>query len=194
MNSISAPTSPSNFFLLSSFFVVTFLLSAFASVTALSAGIDPLSKIHISSNNAQLHNKKNRSTDITYKGNVEVVLADNSKINSNTLFLTLLEVKDDTNSPQFEKIVFNGSINMVRDNINVKADVAEIYPDKKLCKLVGNVQVKQVKQKEKDIPITTEGNTASLNLETNEVIFCGNKREPVTTLINLEGHPILKKK
>ena len=62
------------------------------------------------------------------------------------------------------------------------------------CKLVGNVKVEQTKKKAKDFPVLVESQAAFLNFKTEKITFLGTTTKPVSTIIELEGNPLLEKK
>lgn len=167
----------------------------------------PLSKIVITSNNAECKKSDRGNYIFTYIDNVLVKLADNSTINSDKLEIeldtkktNLLDQTNTTTSPhesqlsQFKKITFLDNVFIKRTNRTVKTNKAELFLEKKECKLLGNVEIEQTKINPKDLPIKTFCNEAILNLETEKLTLLGQTQKPVNTEIILENHPSLLKK
>ncbi|MCK4265243.1 LPS export ABC transporter periplasmic protein LptC [Candidatus Babeliales bacterium] len=162
-----------------------------------------MSKITICSKSAICsQNKEKKELKINYKDNVVVTLADNTTIKSNVLEIllessSLSTIKPDLNSAadssQIKKVAFNGSVAVQQQNRKLFADSANIYPQQKQCKLSGNVKIQQTKKLDTDIPLTTRANVATLDLNTNELVLLGNQNTPVSTVINIDNHPLVKK-
>jgi lipopolysaccharide assembly outer membrane protein LptD (OstA) len=161
---------------------------------------DPFSKIVITSNKAvcQKDDTQKKLATFTYQDNVAVTFADQSSIHSDKLEIQIDTTKTTTQqknkTEQFKKITFRNNVIAKRENRTIKANVAELYLQKKICKLIGNVQIKQIKEKEKDIPILTLCTQATLNLGTEHISFEGTVETPVSTTIELAGYPSLIKK
>jgi lipopolysaccharide export system protein LptA len=166
----------------------------------LNGNIKPLSKIIITSDKAvcQKDDTKKNITTFTYQENVIVTFADKSSIHSDELELQIDTSKTTTfeqnKTEQFKKITFKHNVCAKRENRILKADIAELYLKEKMCKLIGKVHIKQMKEKIKDIPIDTFCNHATLNLETEYISFEGTKKTPVCTTIELSEYPSLMKK
>ena len=157
---------------------------------------NPLSKINIVSKQAKLKREaESKLIFLTYKDDVLVTLNDNSKISTNILDITLSESCITANKPELDiqKIVLNGSVRVSQKKRILESEYAEIYPQRKTCKLIGNVKIEQFKKSKTDIAFTTKSNIANLNLENYELEFLGDRTNPVQTTIDLEGHPALKK-
>ena len=168
--------------------------------TCLYCAQDPFSKIVITSNKAVCtkDNGNQHLVTFTYQENVVVTLADQSSIISDELEVEIDTTKTSTQQKnkieQFKKITFKRNVFAKRENRTLKADTAELYLNEKICKLVGNVKIKQIKEKEKDVPIETLCNHAILNFENEHISFEGSKKAPVSTTIELAGYPSLMKK
>ncbi len=172
--------------------------------------INPFSKITITSNTATCEkSKENGNFLITYKDNVTIKLADESTIKAGHLAITLKDTtlshtptesctteKKEAQNPlsMFEKIILKDNVKMEQKNRSVEADQIELFPEKKLCELYGNVKIRQIKGKAKDLPITAESSKAILDLNTQEISLLGDEKAPVTTTIIVEGYPTLLKK
>ena len=182
-------------------------------------GTDPLSKITITSNKAicQKDKKIAKTLIFTYLENVLVTFSDNSKIKSDELEIELDTTKindsldnkttnssftetlplnnpNQKNLSQFKKITFKKNIEVTSTNKIIQADQAELFLSEKKCNLSGNVKIKQIKQNPKDLPILTECNSAMLDMESEQVTFLGDTKRPVSTKIELSGHPGFLKK
>ncbi|MFA5074511.1 MAG: hypothetical protein WC436_00190 [Candidatus Babeliales bacterium] len=194
-----------------------FLIFIFCFFIKIKTGIDPLSKITITSNKATCcKDKKDKSSFIfKYVEDVNITFADNSKIKSKELEIVIdykmpensvdknkkiVQDKQNTKTDnskkqsQIKKIIFNYGINLVSKNKIVNADSAEIYPETKICKLFGNVKIEQKKESPKDLPIITNCKQALLNLQSEELILQGNADNPVNTVLQIEGKQGLLKK
>ena len=185
-----------------------FSLTFFATIKLVS-NPDPLSKITITSNKATCQKDKDipKQFTFTYHENVLVTFADGSKINSDELEVVLDTTKnknltdlkttqtpEKNNLSQFKKITFKNNVHLKSTNRSVDADKAELYLGQKGCKLFGNVKIKQTKDNPKDLPILTECNQATLNMQTEQITFLGDNQKPVCTIIEIAGHPGLMKK
>ena len=172
---------------------------------------NPLEKITITSNRAtcQKDIPTKNMIQFDYIENVLVTFADDSIIKSDNLEILIdtqkAKEKLDTNLTntneqkenklsQFKKITFKDNVYIKRENRTINTDKAELYLDEKLCKLFGNIKIVQNKEKPKDLPIVTECNQAILNMQTEQITFLGDSRKPVSTTIELAGHPGLMKK
>lgn len=173
--------------------------------------IDPLSKIIIKSKNLKFENKTSNEADsiIRYEGLVSVVLADNTKINSDLLEVTIdkslmssnkekkeetvLESKKDKSS-KIKKIFFEGNLTIESANRNARAEKAELIFNEKKVYLKNNVEIIQKKEKPKDLPIVIKGEEVMLDLQSNDVVVMGSDKKPIETTIELEGYPGLLKK
>ncbi len=183
------------------------------------ASVDPISKITITSNKATCQKDKNEPNTFVfnYLDNVLVTFADESKIKAETLEIlldtTTIKSQLDSNtgnttsstitpttSPtqndlsQFKKITFKNNVHISRINRTVDADRAELYLSEKVCKLFGNIKIKQLKENPKDLPIITQCQKAILDIQTEQITFLGDNQHPVSTTIELAGHPGLLKK
>jgi len=153
--------------------------------------------------------KENGNFLITYKDNVIIKLADESTIKADHLAITLKDTplshtqtesctteKKESQNPlsMFEKIILKDNVKMAQKNRRIEADRIELLPGKKLCELYGNVKIRQIKEKAKDLPITAESSKAILDLNTQEISLLGDEKTPVTTTIIVEGYPTILKK
>ena len=164
---------------------------------------DPFSEIKITSKSAICQKDKNDKTlfDFTYIDDVLVIFADGSSAKSEKLSIEINTRKAEKKEKKkqtlnsIKQITLSNNVFLIKENRNIKADRAEIYPATKICKLYGNIKIEQTKKNNKDFPIITECQNAIINLETEQISFLGNKKSPVSTTIKLEGHPgLLKKK
>ncbi len=181
------------------FLLLFFLLTIFATIKP-EAKPSPLSKITITSNKATCQKDKviPKQFTFTYHENVLVTFADESKINSDELEVVLdtnkTQTSDKKNPSQIKKITFKDNVHVTSENRSVDADKAELYLEQQVCKLFGNVKIKQTKDKPKDLPILTECDNATLDMKTEELTFLGNNQKPVCTTIEISGRPGLMKK
>lgn len=191
-------------------FILFFISLFFAQ---LQAGIDPFSKIKITSEKA-ICKKSINLKDVyifNYIGNVVVTLADSSKITSNSLEIELdgknIKVfgknknssekkvrhqnKSDKKPSQVKKIMFKNNVQIFSKNRQASSNMAEINMPENTCKLEGNVKIIQTKtNQKKDIPLNIQSNSALINLKTSEITLLGNSSEPVSTVVEL-GNGIL---
>ena len=194
-----------------------FLFVLFASLFNLhpntTPSIDPLSKIVITSNRAVCQKEKDQTKTFTftYLDNVDVTFADQSNIKCNELEIEIdstsiqkgldpkqttteqINTKKDVPS-RFRKITFKNNVLITRENRTIQANNAELFPEQKICKLFGNVKIKQNKKYAKDLPMETQCEQATLNMQTEQLTFLGNEQKPVNTTIQLGNHPGLLKK
>lgn len=150
--------------------------------------IDPFSKITVTSQNAIFEREKKGSSlfRLMYSENVNVVFADSSTVSSDTLEIFMNSEKEkDSTSSQLKKVIFKKNVVLTRKNHNIYADNIELAIEKKICKLSGNVKIRQIKQREKDIPFMTECEEALLKWEDEQVTLVGNKQQPVCTTIEV---------
>ena len=126
---------------------------------------------------------------LEYKNNVHVKFADGTTIDSNSL--KVLMRKKSKNS--VEKIVFKKDVSLKRvagaQAQDLNADLVELFPEKKLCTLTGNVKVVQhdPKSDKKIIPFATTAHRAQFFWESEQIELEGGEDEPVSTVIKLEG-------
>lgn len=174
---------------------------------------NPLSKIIVTSEKAVC--KKNPKAPnefvFTYQQKVNVSFADGSKVTSNELEISIdgsndsltkkmltpktqSEPKLKDAQSRFKKITFKGNVFLTNLNRCAKSDEAEINLQSNLCILRGNVKIWQNKVIPKDIPASIESSEAILNFKSEEINFSGSTEQPVSTIINLEGHPSFQKK
>ncbi|MFH1461397.1 MAG: hypothetical protein ABIF12_00405 [bacterium] len=164
---------------------------------------DPFQEINITSQRAICKkDKENKSTfNFTYFENVIVNFADGSLAQAEKLSIKInskSSSKDSTESDKPKKqdlgnikqIVLSENVFLKRENRNINADKAEIYPSTKVCKLIGNVKIEQIKSNGKDLPIITQCQNAQLDLVTERITFLGDKDSPVSTTIKLEKNTI----
>ena len=188
-------------------------LIAFAPSFRTLCSVNPLSKVIVTSDKAIC--KKNPTNPkefiFTYQQNVNVSFADGSKVTSTELEIAIDSTNDSltkktldsktATKPQlkdaqshFKKITFKGDVFLTNLNRCAKSNEAEINLKNNLCTLRGNVKIWQNKIIPKDIPASIESTEAILNFKTEEISFSGNTKQPVSTTINLEGHPSLQSK
>ena len=163
-------------------------------------GASPFSKIIITSKEAEcspVSGKKDYYRFI-YRGNVSVVLADESKITAQEMVVLIHQGKQAHTSPAvavkkqkmvlpsaIKKISLEGGVCLDSEYDRVKARRAEVLSSENLCILRDNVSVVHKKQKRNDVPVTLSGSTARFNFVTKKLMFAGNKSKPVTTVIDL---------
>jgi lipopolysaccharide assembly outer membrane protein LptD (OstA) len=192
--------------------VFLFVINAFFLCPEIKSSIDPLSKIVITSKSAII--KKDQyypdNYTLTYYDDVWVTFADQSKVSSNELEIVLdtTKIKKNLDSDplqtnttdhtipnqnndlnQFKKITFKNKVHIQNTNRTIDANTAELYLSEKICKLFGNIKIKQNKEQPKDLPILTECEKAILNIETEEITFLGDSQKPVSTTIEIIGQP-----
>ena len=150
----------------------------------------PWSKIVVTSQKADCHPQdQSKSLFVfTYKENVRVDFSDNSTITSDKLEI-IFDSKQTGSSPlsRFKKITFKDNVKLNRMNQKARANSAELYLEKQVCKLCGDVTITQTRNKQKDVPLEIKTNEAFLNLKTQEIQLEGSFAKPVTTVIEL-GH------
>ena len=138
-----------------------------------------------------------------YKDDVKVTFADQSTITSDTLKILVFTEKTskhDNNLPKtiipsvIKKIDMNGNIKVKSLQDIIQADHAEIVSEKNICALRGNVRVEHSQQKQADMPVVLTSSCATFNLETKEVLFTGEEKNPVTTVIRLSSHETSERK
>lgn len=178
--------------------------------------VNPLSKITITSTRATCQKDKVNPQffNFNYHGNVVVTFADQSTMTADQLEI-IFEGKDlgkkflahDNNKSaqpsttqsqqkpldQFKKVTASGHVTLTSQNRKAQAQKAEIILAQKLCTLTGNVTIRQKKTKPKEFPLTIESDQATLNLQTDELLFTGSESKPVNTVISLEDYEPLNK-
>lgn len=195
------------------------ILLSVSLVPHITATPDPLNKIVVTSKKASCTQEKTgpRDTIFKYSENVVAVFADDSSIKADELevFCNMRSKKDSaplatknpkTPSPSnpsngrdnqfshFKKIIFKKNVQISRAQLKAQADSALLMIPERVCRLHGNVRIWQKKNNPRDIPVTIESNDAIINLNTEQVHFTGSIEKPVSTVIELEGSPILQKK
>jgi len=148
--------------------------------------IDPFSKIIVKSDSALFSKDKKDSSlfNLKYKGNVRVSFADSTKITSENLKI-FVRTKNSKND--IEKIVLEKDVKLNRENRKVQADKVELLVPLSLCKVNGNVKIEQMQNGEKDIPVSTECESAQFRWDKEEIELTGNEEKPVSTTIELGG-------
>ncbi|MBY0353160.1 LPS export ABC transporter periplasmic protein LptC [Candidatus Babeliales bacterium] len=171
-----------------------FAIFLFAGLPSFVVGLDPFSKITITSQQMRCYPAPNQKKAFTfdYQENVKATFADQSFITANLLSVIFDTKKtltgDDTSKnqlSQFQSIIFEGNVKVVRQKNTVTADKAEVLLVNNTCRFLGNVRVEQHDPK---MPMVLTSNCAFLNLKTDVVTFSGSQVEPVSTTINLEKH------
>ncbi|HBS48277.1 TPA: hypothetical protein DEO28_04295 [Candidatus Dependentiae bacterium] len=102
--------------------------------------------------------------------------------------------KNDNMMGMFKKIEILENIHIQQKNRFLTAGKIEVFPDRKICELSGDVKIEQKKENPKDVPITAECSNATLDMNTEEICLFGTPQKPVTTVIIIEGYPSLMKK
>ncbi|MBS1988283.1 hypothetical protein JST56_04785 [Candidatus Dependentiae bacterium] len=175
--------------------------------------IDPLSKITIKSSRATCGKNKTDSKDIvlTYLDDVHVEFADHSTVTSQELEVicnlnkspskTLPEKSGNKSSDQkskalsqFKKITFSKHVVINKDEFKATADYADILVDQRLCSLRGNVQIEHKKKSPKDVPVQVKSDAATIRLDSQQILLAGSSKSPVSTVIDLQDHPIIRNK
>lgn len=168
------------------------LLVVFLLVPVACLAVDPFSKITVKSCSATFQKKKDATGIfcLKYKKNVHVTFADDTTISSDFLDVFVKNKKmkklDEKAKPELDRVVFKDNVKVNRKNQKVQADKVEVFVEKKLCKLEGNVKVEQFKQDKKDIPIVAECEKAYIHWEDDEITLEGDDENPVSTTIELD--------
>lgn len=177
------------------------------------ASVDPWSKIVVTSKKATCNKDKNNPKDFifSYIDDVVVTLADKSTVKAGALEIILDGNKSDKKDAlavgqkqasdkqkkslsQFKKLSFKGHVVLNSGQRKVSANKADIDLAKNTCTLDGNVKIWQFKKHQKDVPIAIESQKAVMHLKTFAVNLLGTSAKPVSTTIDLEGHPSVQKK
>jgi len=195
-------------------FGVIFLLSG----TIFCAPVDPLSKITIKSSRATCTKNKNDQRDVIFKylDQVHVDFADGSTVSSQELEIVCNfskspsddlskkivvknssqenSKKSDKASSNFKKITFSKKVVINKDAFKATADYADILVEQRLCTLRGNVHIEHKKNFPKDVPIQVTSDAATIRLDSQQILFAGSPKSPVSTVIDLQDHPIIRNK
>lgn len=154
--------------------------------------VDPLSRIEITSDKA-IAQKKNESLYLSYIGNVKAKLADLTTADADKLKVEINSTKNKKEKTEkLKEIILEGNVFIEKENLKINSDKAIIYPSQKRCNLSGNIIIEQTKKKDKDLPIITKCNFATLNLITKKLELQGSKTKPINTIIKLGNHPKLE--
>lgn len=176
--------------------------------------IDPLSKITIKSSRATCSKNKTDSKDIVlkYLDNVKVEFADLSTVTSQELEVicnlskTPTKVLPEKNGAKslpekttqalsnFKKITFSKNVVINKNEFKATADYADILVDQRLCSLRGNVQIEHKKKSPKDVPVHVKSDAATIRLDSQKILLAGSSKNPVSTVIDLQDHPIMRNK
>lgn len=180
--------------------------------------VDPLSKITIKSSRATCSKNKTDPKDIVlkYLDDVQVEFADHSTVTSQELEVIcnlsktptkVLPEKNGAKSlPQksseksskalsnFKKITFSKNVVINKDEFKATADYADILVDQRLCSLRGNVQIEHKKKSPKDVPVHVKSDAATIRLDSQQILLAGSSKNPVSTVIDLQDHPIMRNK
>lgn len=181
------------------------------------ATVDPLSKITIQSNRAICSKNKDIRQELIFKylDDVRVEFADHSTVQAHELevvcYLKKSEKKielenidaqrakpvmekQDKALSHFKKITFTGDVVINKDEFKATADSADITIADRVCLLKGNVHIQHKKEKQQDLPVDLKSQVATIKLNSGQILFAGSSRNPVSTVINLENHPIIRNK
>lgn len=181
------------------------------------ATVDPLSKITIQSNRAICSKNKDIRQELIFKylDDVRVEFADHSTVhaheleivcylkktdkeigleNSNVQSAHQVVKKQDKALSHFKKITFTGDVVINKDEFKATADSADITIADRVCLLKGNVHIQHKKEKQQDLPVDLKSQVATIRLNSGQILFAGSSRNPVSTVINLENHPIIRNK
>lgn len=163
--------------------------------------VDPLSKIIIKSKSLKFENKSSDESTIQYRGNVNVLLADKTTINSD--FLEILMKKslilggdknDAEDNSEIKRIIFEGNVLIDSENRSAKASKAELLLEEKKVILRENIEISQQKEKPKDLPLTIKANEVVIDLNEDDAHIMGSEEKPIETTIELAGYPGLLKR
>ncbi len=180
---------------------------------AAAAKINPLEKVSIKSARAFTTPIKHSPGHylVRYEFNVEVDLADKTRMTGDSLEVVIAHKKDEKkpavgaekgtvravklhSSDLVKSIVMKGGVKINRQNHSISADRAEILIDKKQCSATGHVKIVQTKQTPKDIPVVLHSDRALLDLASEKLLLVGTEAEPVTTVFELGGVKLGKEK
>ena len=181
-------------------FLTIFFLILLTSPISIFANTDPFKKITVTSKSAtfQKENKNSQLFRLSYKDNVNVTFADQTKITADELDI-LVEAKNIHDQDQkntssgrgassgVKQVLFKKNVCLKRVNQTVWADEIKLFVQDKTCKILGNVKIEQKKKSKKDIPVTTECEEAFLKWDAQEVTLRGSSSKPVSTTIELVG-------
>lgn len=169
--------------------------------------VDPWSKIVVTSNKAVCHKDKTPDKNFTFKyvDNVVVTLADDSTVKADELELIFDPKKKTEKKPeassgskntfsQLKTLSFNKHVVFKSGRRKASADHVVIDVAKNTCTLDGHVKIWQAKGNKKDLPIAIESQKAVMHLRTFAVQLAGTSEHPVSTTIDLEGHPSVQQK
>jgi len=178
--------------------------------------VDPWSKIVVTSNKATCNkdNSPEKNFIFKYLDNVTVTLADKSTVKADELELVLDsksnkksnkknslvsgELAEHTHNnktlSQLKTLSFKNHVVFHSGQRKAIADTVVIDIAQNTCTLNGNVKIWQAKEHDKDVPIVIESNKAVMHLKTFAVELVGTSECPVSTTIDLEGHPSVQKK
>ena len=196
--------------------ILTGMLNATPSKNHPKNHVDPWSKIVITSNKATCHKDKAHQKNFIFKylDNVIVTLADNSTVKADELELVLDSTKNTKSTKnlksgsgkkpeasdhkktlsQLKQLSFKNHVVFNSGQRKACADRVVIDVAKNICTLDGNVKIWQAKENPKDVPITIESQKAIMHLKTFAVQLAGTSEHPVSTTIDLEGHPSVQQK
>ena len=91
----------------------------------------------------------------------------------------------------FKKITFKNNVCITNAHRKATADNAELFIENKKCILLGNVKIRQTKQKLSDIPVSIDSQRAEFSFDDKQISFSGSTKNPVSTTIVLDGHPAM---
>lgn len=182
--------------------------------------VDPFSKITIKSTRATCTKNKQQTSEVVckYFDNVHVELADHSKIQSKELEI-ICDLKSSTfqkslgssvdnkiktsqqkvvsekkAASHVKKIAFAGNVVVCKDEFKATADFADIAIPERTCTLKGNVHIQRFKSEKQNFPVDLKSETATIQLNSGQILLTGSSKNPVNTVINLEDHPIVRNK
>jgi lipopolysaccharide export system protein LptA len=151
------------------------------------ADSNPFSHITITSEKAtghRNHSNKNKMT-IVYETNVQITLADETKISAEVLSIDLLLEKKESKQSPIEKVILKKNVLLKKENKVIRADEAQIIIPDSQCTFHGNVSIIQNKMNEKDVPFKTMCSQASFNWNDETIALEGSKSAPVLTTLEL---------
>lgn len=192
------------------FFGLSFLFVS----TMFCLSIDPLAKITIKSSRATCSKSTTDQKDVVlkYLDDVHVEFADHSTVTSQELEVICnlsksslkalpekkaaqaVPEKSDKALSHFKKITFSKRVVINKDEFKATADYADILVDQRLCSLRGNVQIEHKKKSPNDVPVQVKSDVATIKLDTQQILLAGCSKNPVSTVIDLQDHPIIRNK
>ncbi len=147
--------------------------------------IDPFSKIEIKSKKLNLKSQGTsfKKIILEYVGNVTIKFADNSKIYTPKMLVSLNSTQKNKNLNSIEYIQFPSHIKFESDQHKVEADNAEFQGEKNEFYFRNNVKIIQISQEDKKPNINATCDYAIFNLTTKQLKLNGDKNRLINTTI-----------